>query len=290
MTSATFFDRDDHDADPLLDDLKAMLRQHAMAHPRQKQMELGPSEVGHPCSRRLAASMMGRDPVNPSYDVLASYIGTAAHKQMEDAVKMDNERIRNLMLKDLGPKAFWQLDPRKIENPRWISERRVKVREGLSGTCDLYDTHTNSVIDFKFPGPTAMTGYRRKGGPSEVYRTQVHLYGKGYRNLGYDVKRVGIWFLPRGGQLAGSILWHEPYSEQRVSDTLKRLDDIVVTIDGLDLEHHPERYAYIPINPEQCQYCPYFTVNPNHPDPCACHGGGYNPTHSSAGAPPTGGE
>src|SRR5438309_11787526 len=78
------------DPHPLLSDLKNMLRQHARSHPRHLQIQLGPSEVGHPCSRKLAQGLLELPQINPQYDPLPSYIGVAAHKAMEDAAALDN--------------------------------------------------------------------------------------------------------------------------------------------------------------------------------------------------------
>ena len=247
--------------DPLHNTLKDMVRRHASSHPRHLQSRLGPSEVGHPCLRKLAQGLLFAghsgnppDPINPPGDPLPSYIGVAAHSKMEDAAALDNTRIE-AMTGDLG---------------RWITERKVTVREDLTGTCDLYDTWTNTVIDYKFPGTTAMTQYR-KDGPSQEYRVQAHLYGAGYLNEGYHVERVAIWFLPRAGQLATSHLWSEPYDQGIVDATLAKIDLAVAMLADLDVDRHPERLALIPRTPKNCSWCPYWSPIP-HPSPAACQG------------------
>lgn len=243
------------DPDPQLLDLKAMLRQHANSHPRHLQIQLGPSEVGHPCSRKLAQGLLGMPQINPPYDPLPSYIGVAAHSKMEDAARLDNE-----------------LRAARGEPIRWIPEQRVTIREDLSGTCDLYDIECATVIDYKFPGTTAMTEYR-KNGPSRTYKVQAHLYGAGYRRLGLPVHQVGIWFLPRGGQLANSVLWKEDYDQAIVDKTLEHIDNVMILAQDLDVENHPERWQYFPRTAQTCSYCPYFVVSKND-SPCACPGNG----------------
>jgi hypothetical protein len=136
----------------------------------------------------------------------------------------------------------------------------------------LYDIQTKTVIDYKFPGTTAMTEYR-KNGPSRTYRCQAHLYGQGYRRLGLPVERVGIWFLPRGGQLANSLLWMEDYSQAIVDEVLKHIDTVMILAQELDVENHPDRWQYFPRTPHSCSYCPYFVVSKND-SPCACSGAG----------------
>lgn len=264
--SETFFAPSPRDPDPLLADLKTMVKNHAHSHPRHAQVALGPSQVGHPCARNVITGLLADDKhtVNPQFDVLPSYVGVAAHRAMQDAADYDNKQLKHFNDVPAFGKPL----------PRWLAERKVTVREGLSGTCDLYDTWTHTVIDYKFPGTTKMAEYR-KHGPTPLYRTQAHLYGRGYRNEGYDVKRVGIWFLPRGGLLSTSLLWTEPYSDDIVETTLAKLDSLIILMDELDLEHHPERLAAIPTTPYECSWCPYFAANPaRHQDnPYACPGG-----------------
>lgn len=271
--SEEFFANGERDDDELHSDLKAMLRQHSASFSRNQQVALGPSQIGHPCARNLISSLVAKErttPINPSFDVLPSYVGTAAHAAMYEAAKLDN---------------YKRLE--RQEPGRWLPERKVAVAEGLSGTCDLYDLQTDTVVDYKFPGTTQMTEYR-KNGPSIIYRIQAHLYGRGYINEGYPVKRVGIWFLPRSGLLAKALLWLEPYSESLVQEQIKRLHDLILLSYDMDIENHPERLAMIPITPYQCHWCPYFSVNPQRTfgNPFACAGGEeYQPSitaHSGA--------
>jgi hypothetical protein len=245
----------------LLSDLKALIRNHSTAHPRGNQVALGPSEVGHPCARNIIQGLLGgqEHAVNPDSDPLPSWLGTAAHARFEQAVELANQ---------------WDADNDEIgidEALRWISEHKVTIRAGLSGTCDLYDTYTKTVIDLKFPGATAMTEYRRNG-PSDVYRTQAHLYGRGYINDGYDVKNVAIWFIPRAGLLSTSFLWQEPYDKSLVDSTLERLDGLIILADDMDLEHNTNLLQWIPITPHHCGWCPYWDVTGASESDWACKG------------------
>lgn len=265
--SADFFaaQANEQTEQPLLDDLKQMLRNHANNHGRHLQRALGPSQVGHPCARQVIQGMLELPRINPQFDPLPSYIGVAAHAAMEDAARLANDQlVAN------GGKV------------RWIPEQKVPVSPYVpsgGGTADLYDVETHTVIDYKFPGPTQMTKYR-KDGPHRVYRTQAQLYGRGYRNLGFPVKRVGIWFLPRGGQLATSLLWETDYDDALVERELERLRNFAILMNDLELEQHPERLAMLPVDPSDCQWCPFWTVRQNHPDPTACTGQGYSPVHT----------
>jgi hypothetical protein len=249
-----FFEQNEYDDDPLMDELKDLIRNHSHAHPRHAQVHLGPSQVGHPCARNVITGLLAGQSevsrrVNAQFDVLPSYIGVAAHKAMEEACELDNVRLGR---------------------ERWISERKVHVRQDLSGTCDLYDRDTYTVIDFKFPGTTQMSEYR-KHGPTPLYKAQAHLYGAGYINAGYPVERVGIWMVPRSGLLSTSLLWLRPYRQDVVDEVCTKLDRMIIVMDELDLEHHPERLALVPITPHECSWCPYYTVIPS-TNPFACEG------------------
>lgn len=262
-------DAPDDTGDELLGDLKSLIRNHDASRPRSQQKTLGPSEVGHPCIRKLAQGLMQVDRINPTGDVLPSYVGTAVHAQLEQAVALDNGRIIAEHLLDTTSRCTW-LDGKPIG--RWISERRVTIRPDLAGSCDLFDTWNNTVLDLKVPGVSKMTEYRKRG-PSEVYRRQAHLYGRGYRNAGFTVAHVGIWFLPRAGQLATSHLWTEPYDNALVDETLARIDNALVLINDFEVEQHPDRWAWFPKTPDSCQFCPWWTANQSHPNPAACTGG-----------------
>ncbi len=244
-----FLDLESVDVEGQLQDLKAMIRWASSNAARSLQKALGPSEVGHPCDRKLAFGMMGEQG-NESYsDPLPSIIGTATHAWLESAARKHNELLGRI---------------------RWIVEQRVEVRPGLQGTCDLYDCDTQSVIDWKVLGPTTFGKYTRPDpGPPIWYKRQCQLYGKGYRNLGFPVKMVGICFLPRSGQLSKSKLWLQPYDETVAQEVCDRLDRIALVCADLDVENHPERYALIPeTSGDHCDFCKHWTPSPDGPLDC----------------------
>lgn len=253
------------DAD-LLEDVKRLIREAAFNAPRSLQKALGPSEVGHPCARKLALGMRGVRGHNRGGDPLASIIGIATHAWLENACRLDNDRLGRY---------------------RWIPESKVMVvpkegnHPGLKGSCDLYDRDTNSVLDFKVPGATRFKKYTTKG-PSPTYRAQVHLYGRGYLNLGLPVEHVGIIFIPRAGTLRGAKIWREPYNQALVDEVLARIDNTLRLIELLDLEHNLNNYRMIPITPdEDCYLCPFFVppdTEPNGPLQCNQQSVGRNVT------------
>lgn len=233
--------------------LRDMIIHGSKSMPRSQQQALGPSEVGHPCARKLAYGLMSEPGEGGYDDPLASLIGTAFHSWLEWAAEQDNLRLGR---------------------QRWLTERKVEVRPGLSGTADLFDTDTGTVIDHKCPGKSRFDHYTRHG-PSNVYRAQAHLYGAGYVRLGFDVKNVAIHLIPRASaQLRSTHVWMEPYNQQLVDEILGRIDNVTLLIEALDLEHNPQNYKLIPIAPdEDCRLCSWWSPNPDPANPFHCAGG-----------------
>jgi hypothetical protein len=200
-----------------------MIKARDEATPRHLQKELGPSEVGHPCMRKLALGMMDEPRCNPQYDPLPSIVGTATHKWLESAASYANVALGR---------------------QRWLVETRVNVAPGLAGSCDLYDKDTATVIDWKVPGANRFKMYVKEMSP--VYRGQAHMYGRGYENAGLPVKQVAIALLPRGGTLSGMHLWREDYNPQLVDQILRRREAVMVMLNDFRVEIDPGRYEWFP--------------------------------------------
>lgn len=240
----------------LLADLKDMILAAEAARPRSLQRALGPSSVAEECERKLGFMTSAARHPNPTKDItgynawddpMASIIGTATHAWMEDAAKSANEKLGRI---------------------RWVPEAKVEVRPGLSGTCDLYDADTNTVLDWKFPGTTRY-GHYVKHGPSPTYRGQAHMYGRGYRRLGLAVDFVGIIFVSRAGSMNKIHLWREPYNDELVEEILARIDRVEEQMDEWSVEINPEGFKQIPITPsDDCNLCPWFSPTATRPRQC----------------------
>lgn len=231
--------------DALRSDLMQMIIARDRATPRHQQVELGPSEIGHPCLRRLAYGLTAVERANPYYDPLPSIIGTATHTWLQSAGELANEQLRR---------------------QRWLTENKIQVITGLSGSCDLYDVDTHTVIDWKLPGASRFTAYR-KNMPT-IYRTQVHLYGKGFTNAGFPVKTVAICLLPRGGSLNSMHLWSEPYDETIADEAIARRNMVIALCSDWDVEHNPDRYHWFAKTPLDCVFCPQWRPHPIGPLQC----------------------
>lgn len=230
---------------PLRHEIRQLIVDGAKRQPRSLQKRIGPSEVGGGCDRQIALKLYGAPRVNDGGDPLPSVVGTGAHDQLETFVQRANTALGRA---------------------RYLPEFPVVVREGLSGTSDLIDLDEHHVWDWKFPSTQRLAHYRRHG-PSSVYRIQAHCYGRGARNAGLPIERVGIVFLPRGGMLKDAVEWSEPYDDQLVTDALDRLDDLQACADTFT--DAPELIAELATNSDECFFCPFRSATPSSPFQCA---------------------
>lgn len=226
--------------DDVLLALKSAILHAAASAPRSQQTEVGPSEVGQPCLRRLAHRLAGTTPTNDSGDPWRPTVGTAAHAWLADALGLAND--------ELGA------------GRRWIVEERLDVAPGLSGSGDVFDTQTSTVVDWKVVGPTSLKKQRaacRPGGdgPGDLYRTQVHLYGKGHANAGRTVRTVAICFLPSAGLLADAVWWSEPYDQAVADAAIARLEQLRTAVAaGVS----PAAFPTTPESERSCLWCPFY--------------------------------
>ncbi|HEX3641161.1 MAG TPA: hypothetical protein VHV10_07715 [Ktedonobacteraceae bacterium] len=222
--------------DPLYDAVRKLVWHKYENAPRNRQVALGPSEIGELCLRNLAYNSMHHTEVNDG-DPLPSIVGTAAHAWMEAACREFNEAAGQLV---------------------YIPESVVEVTDGLRGHSDCYYVPLRTVIDWKFPGPTQIKD-KIKNGPGYQYRAQAHCYGKGFKRAGLPVDRVAIAFLPRGGFLKHMHIWSEPFDESFADEALARYYRILELAQDLEVIDHPERFTLFPKNPgHNCTYCSWF--------------------------------
>lgn len=248
------------DPDLLRSELLALIADTIEAHPRSQQVALGPSEVGHPCARRIGYQLLGH-PERPGDPNWKATVGTAVHAWLEEMLTADNPR-----------------QPARAEGfTRWVIEATVDCGEiagtPLRGHCDLFDRVTGTVVDWKTVGPTQLKKYRTSG-PGEQYRIQAHLYGRGWARRGQDVRTVAVMFLPRQGELRDAYYWHEPYDEQVALDAIARAEGIALTTQALG----SSAPAALPTADAYCSLCPFYKAGSTDPavgcpgDPAATRG------------------
>jgi hypothetical protein len=206
--------------------------------PRSKQTAIGPSEVGEPCERQLTYKLLGVTESNSERDPIAAIIGTAFHMWMAEKFQ-----ARQALMAD--------------GTPRFRVEERVTIRDGLTGTADLYDRLGALNNDWKLVGVSSLDRYRRQG-PGPKYRVQGHLYGLGQERTGHRPARVAITFIGRHHELQVHV-WSEPYDRQVAIDALARLDRIQQDAAGLDLAAKPDNWELVPVADDPtCRWCPWL--------------------------------
>lgn len=223
----------------LKEELKAIIKWAADTSPRSLQATLGPSELGHPCDRKLAYKMAGSQTFNTHIDPLIAVVGTGLHSWMEEAIRRFNATFGD---DTLSP------------------ETRVHMDPNLAGTSDLYHKQLRAVVDFKSASADVIKKVP-EAGPGPGYRTQVHLYGLGYENAGLPVENVMIAFIPRSGLLKSIHVWREPYDRQVAMDALARRDRVGNQVAHEQAGHGRvttfNNFATDGVTSKDCWFCPY---------------------------------
>lgn len=210
-------------ADPstVYNDLLAIVEAAIINQPRSLQLTIGPSEIGNPCDRCLAHKLAGT-PEAPEVGWLP-FIGTCVHEALE-----------NILLRHENTRATLGMPG------RFLAENRVTVGhigQPISGSTDLFDTHSGTVIDWKIVGTTTLKTVRAHGAKPQ-YRKQAHLYGKGWEDAGYTVKSVLVAFLPRNAiSLRQGRTWQEPYDRTVADAALEHANNLHTAITTFGLQH-----------------------------------------------------
>lgn len=245
MTTTTPAPLPDHltmlGSDPglLEQELVGIIRRGIDGHERSQQRALGPSEIGHPCARRLGYQLLDYDERPDQDPNWKAAVGTMMHTGLEAFFAADNA-------------AHYEPDM-----VRWIVEETLYCGQvggqPLIGHCDLYDQVTATVVDWKTSDLRKIRKYRAAG-VSNQYRVQAHIYGRGWALRGYRVERVALVFLVRDGQLRDRYYWSEPYDEQIALDGIARVDGIARTVTALGDAALP----LLPTADAYCRFCPFY--------------------------------
>ena len=200
--------------------------------PRAGQVQIGPSEVGHKCTRRLAYKLLDWEKPNEMQGgSWAAQVGTAIHAYLAEVFS---------------------------KREGFLIEQRVTIRGNLAGTVDLFDIKNGVVLDWKTTGASKLDKYRRFGADHQ-HIIQVQLYAYGLAQQGADVKKVALCYLPTSGSLTDMAMVLQDYDEQVALNALGRLDSIHALLAAADVEANPEIWSQIPAEPDRlCAWCPYF--------------------------------
>lgn len=194
---------------------------------RDKQVKIGPSLAGSPCShcvaRALAVSGGLSTEAVPDNDTfrLASVVGTAIHALIEHRVKRLYPAARLEQKNVIGEITGYgvisgstdcYLDGRVYD---WKSTTRSKL--------DLYLEHEGATkVD-----PDASSAARAAQFTLVTYRNQATLYGLGWEKAGYAVDDLALGFVVRAGltrkDVQGMVF---PYSREAAEALWGRLESI----------------------------------------------------------------
>lgn len=216
----------------LAQQLKDLITQAGIWSPRGKQIAIGPSEIGHECSRRLAYKLLDWEkPNEQSSGSWAAQVGTAIHAYLAE--------------------VFQKMEGYEVE-------QKVQIRANLSGTIDLYDSIRGIVLDWKTVGYTNLKE-RKSSGATQQQIVQIQLYGYGKVQSGATVNKVGLVYLPTSGSLDEMHIELFDYDESVALKALSRIDDLYSLLSQVDVEANPEMLTLIPAEASRmCNYCPYF--------------------------------
>lgn len=227
--------------DALVAELDALI-EHAIANaPRTLQEEMGPSELGMPCDRKIGYKLLRWPQVNTGQPLAwKAFIGTAVHSALQVILATANYTLPN-----------WKVDG----VDRYLVEEKVTVGhvngDDIDGSCDLY--LDGLVLDWKIPGDEQLRKYKKEG-PGEQYRKQAHLYGYGWAQRGYPVHHVAVYFLPRNQQWRQRYVWHEPYDPQVALDAVAKVDGIAKLTAALG----PAALPLLKTGDAFCRSCPWL--------------------------------
>lgn len=206
-------------------------------HPRSKQQRIGPSELGTPCARRVGYKLAGVEPVNVDRGAWKPTVGTAVHQWLYETFLIAN---------------------RRYDSPRWLLEHMVSVGDvggvEITGSCDLYDRVTCTVVDWKILGLAGLKAKKEEGHPGEQYRAQLHLYGRGWTRRGMPVDRVALAAFPQNGELSDGWYWSEAYSEDVALAALSRADGAAALVAAAGTAALP----MLGTADSFCTYCPHY--------------------------------
>lgn len=236
----------------LAETLKQNILDYGTSRPRNLQISLGPSSAGDPCDRKLVGLMTGiASGATADSNPWLAMVGTAVHAMLADMLEMKN---------DISDGSFTPRD--------WLIEQKLDIHPPSvpEGSVDWFHIPSGTVGDWKIVGKSTLDSVKQ-GGPSEMYRIQAHIYGYGIAQLGYQVNKIMICFLPRNaspqmGFLQEAEWFEEDWDLDIAVNALKRVDKLHQDALALDARKNLKKLILIPATPgKSCFFCPFKTGN-----------------------------
>lgn len=197
---------------------------------RNRQTQIGISEIGDDCQKCVARKLSGLYE-NPPMDGggWKAQVGTFIHGGLENHWP---ERYPERYIR-VGDK--YEVRPGLVatdEQPLIHLERRLQVHQhktlDLGGSCDMFiqGASFGIVNDWKTKSQARLKA-SASGKLDGAYRVQPHTYGFGWEQQGFLVTHVMLYGLPRDGHLneAKPILMR--YDRQIAIDALAKIDNLI---------------------------------------------------------------
>lgn len=229
-------------ADLLKREMVQIILDDAKYSPRSTQAALGPSELGNPCTRRLAYRLLDHPKTNEGTgygDGWSAQVGTAIHAHLASIFE---------------------------KHEGFEVEKRVTI-PGMAkgGSIDIFMTGRGIVLDWKTTSPSGLKKYIKEGATHQQL-VQVNLYAYGKKLAGHEVTHVALAYLPTSGALSDAHFEVHPYDEELAVAALARQDQIYALLTSLDLEANPSLWFTMPkVASRFCNYCPWFLPGSNEP-------------------------
>lgn len=211
---------------------------------RSAQATMGPSEMGTPCDRRLALSLMRMPPVNPGGDGWAAFVGTCIHAGLEQL----------FLWADAG-------------TGRFATEQRLEFDHDYvpKGTADLIDRTLLMILDHKCQGRWSRNKLKTQG-PSPTYKVQAHVYAYGARKRGEKIEKIAIVSWPRDEATLDDLYVHvedyNPAVVQRAFERVDRIGEQVKELGLLDAELETKATGAANFDvADDCRFCPFYLPN-----------------------------
>jgi hypothetical protein len=212
---------------------------------RSAQTTMGPSEMGTPCDRRLALSLMRMPPVNPGGDGWAAFVGTCIHAGLEEM----------FLWADAG-------------TGRFAVEQRLDFGHPIvpKGTADLLDRTLLMILDHKCQGRWSRNKLKTQG-PSPTYKVQAHVYAYGARLRGEKIEKIAIVSWPRDEATLDDLYVHvEDYNPLIAKRAFERVEKIGAEVGAKLNMNDPtlEDKARVAADfnvADDCRFCPFFLPN-----------------------------
>jgi hypothetical protein len=240
MKFASAHPEEDPFAVALKRDLIEIIKWKDKGNPRSHQVNIGPSELSSPCDRRVGYRLAGIPQVNTTLDPWPAIVGTAVHDWLDKAVQSWN-----------GEFVF-------LNGPEWLTEERLTFSEWVTGKSDLFHVPTGTVIDWKGTSPDKMKKILKEGSP-ENYKTQIQIYGWGYQQLGFNVKRVALAYFPRAGNIKDLHVETFEFDPTVGPKAVARVPAVAEVLVNLEVFRNPHRWEQVDSFPSHdCGFCPWY--------------------------------